>query len=285
MKHYQEVVDQIIKKLESGVVPWKQPWTSFPKNFSTNKEYQGINTLILNLDCRKSNLWGTVKQINDAGGRLKQGVGFKHKKIFFWSQKNIESMDDLGEITESKIPILKFYIVYNLEDTVGLEHFLFAEDKKEKTKPNIKVDSIINNLPEIAKINYGSRSAFYVPSLDEIHIPGQEKFGSDSSFYSTLFHELVHWTGVPMRLNRFNLDHGNHKRGEAYSREELVAELGSSFLMAECEMFDLDTLNNSSAYLNSWINFLKEDPRSLIVSANRAQRAVDYILGRKREGQ
>ncbi len=280
MKHYLTVVDQIISKLESGVVPWKQPWVNFPKNFSTGKPYQGINTLILNLEPRKCNLWGTVKQINDAGGRIKQGVGFKHKKIFFWTTKNTEKVDSLGEVTEGSFPVLKSYIVYNLEDTIGLEHLLEPAINKKSIPPNERAESIILNLPEKIKIFHGKTSACFLPSYDEIHMPDRNNFISTSSYYSTLFHEVTHWTGVPMRLNRFDLDLGIHKKGEAYSREELVAELGSSFLMAECEMFDLDTLNNSSAYLASWIKFIKEDPKALIVSANKAQKAVNFILNR-----
>lgn len=281
MKHYLTVVDQIIKNLESGVVPWKQPWTSFPKNFSTNKNYQGINTLILNLESRKCNLWGTVNQINAAGGRLKQGVGFKHKKIFFWTTKNKETVDSLGEISESTFPVLKSYIVYNLEDTIGLEHLIEINCNKKAISPNERADAIISNLPEKIKIIHGKNSAYFLPSYDEVYMPERDSFSSTSTYYSTLFHEITHWTGVPMRLNRYNLDLGIHKKGEDYSREELVAELGSSFLMAECEMFDLDILNNSSSYISSWIKFLKDDPRALIVSANKAQKAVDYILNNK----
>ena len=60
-------------------------------------------------------------------------------------------------------------------------------------------------------------------------MPPFESFRDAESFYGTLGHEAVHWSGHRTRLNR---DLSSRFGSHAYAAEELVAELGSAFLCA-----------------------------------------------------
>jgi antirestriction protein ArdC len=63
-----------------------------------------------------------------------------------------------------------------------------------------------------------------------------------------------------------------------YSKEELVAEIGASFLCGICGI-ENRTIDNSAAYIQSWIKRFKEKPKLLVEASAKAQKAVDYITG------
>jgi antirestriction protein ArdC len=130
----------------------------------------------------------------------------------------------------------------------------------------------------------GRGSAYYRPATDSIHMPEREAFDSEEHFYATLFHEMTHSTGHESRLARPGvvnaIRHGSHE----YSQEELVAEMGSAFLLAKAGI-DSDSLtDNSAAYLASWLKALKADPKLVVLAAAQAQKAVDHITSREFEG-
>ena len=62
-----------------------------------------------------------------------------------------------------------------------------------------------------------------------------------------------------------------------YSKEELVAEMGSAYLCGFCGIGER-TLENSAAYLQSWLQALKNDKTLVVYAAAAAQKAADYIL-------
>lgn len=274
---YEDVLSGITKQIESGVLPWKMPWTKLgaPKNFVSNNKYRGINTFLLINNGFDSNLWGTFKQISQAGGRVKKGE--KSRRIIFWKFLKSEKIEN-GEKKEEVFPILKIHSVFNLDQTEGLEKFKIFNPENE-ISPEESAEKIILNSSNDLKINFGSEIACYVPSTDEIYMPNKIRFESSGEYYSTLFHELVHWTGSNKRLNRFDDNLGEHKKGEEYSKEELVAEFGASFLLAEAGIYNLDLMKNNASYISSWAKFIKDNPLTLISAANKAQKACDYILG------
>ena len=65
---------------------------------------------------------------------------------------------------------------------------------------------------------------------------------------------------------------------EDYSREELVAEIGSAMLCnavgIECDK----AFKNSVAYIQSWLKALKNDKKMIIWASSRAEKAAKYIL-------
>ena len=109
-------------------------------------------------------------------------------------------------------------------------------------------------------------------------MPRRETFTSSENFYAVLFHELSHSTGHRDRLDRKTLMDGTPFGSPTYSREELVAEMGAAFLCAAAGIED-PTIQNSASYLESWLKFLRSDPRALIVAGAQAQKAADFILG------
>jgi antirestriction protein ArdC len=109
-------------------------------------------------------------------------------------------------------------------------------------------------------------------------MPSRTAFESQAEYYSTLFHELTHSTGHAKRLAREGFDRPQMFGSESYSREELIAEMGSAML---CGVAGIEqaTVANSVAYLKSWIARLKSDSRLVVHAASAAQKAADYIRG------
>ncbi len=118
-------------------------------------------------------------------------------------------------------------------------------------------------------------------------MPNIKFFTNEEAYYSTLFHELSHASGHISRLARKSLmeNKGMSATGDTahktYAEEELVAEMAASFLNARAGIIE-DEIENSAAYLQSWINALRtKDAQSWIVrAASQGQKAADFILGR-----
>ena len=142
--------------------------------------------------------------------------------------------------------------------------------------PIESAEAIVKGMPNPPAFEQDSQAA-YIPSRDAVTMPSRTAFESQSEYYSTLFHELTHSTGHAKRLAREGFD--PQKFGsESYSREELIAEMGSAML---CGIAGIEqaTISNSAAYLQSWIKRLKADSRLVVSAASAAQKAADYIRG------
>ncbi len=280
MNIYELITKKIIEELEKGIIPWRKPWISdTPKNLITKKEYRGINRLLLSTISNKFNnsYFVTFKQINEIGGYVKKGE--KGHIVVFWKVFNNDEIEEKEEIEKNdKRFVLRYYTVFNLEQC------WIPEEKKPKNEINNNVfeiekcENIINNMPKKPVIKYGYNQAFYNFDSDYIGMPSKEKFISMESFYSTLFHELVHSTGHETRLNRKMV--GKYENKEIYSKEELIAEIGASFLNDIAEIRNVN-FDNSVAYINSWLKALKNDKRLIVMASNQAQKAVDFILDKK----
>ena len=115
---------------------------------------------------------------------------------------------------------------------------------------------------------------------DYIQVPCREQYKDIMEFYSTLFHEMIHSTGHRDRLGR--LDCGTKIAGfgsEEYSKEELIAEIGSAFLMNHIGIETVKTFKNSAAYIQNWLSVLKGDNRFIVSASSKAEKAMKYILG------
>lgn len=268
---YQLVTDRIIEGLERGEIAWKRPYTAKqPVNWTTQKPYRGINTLLLD-----EGEYATFKQIKDAGGKVKKGQ--KGKQIIFW--KLVDGEDkDTGK--ETKIPLLRTYTVFEVnKQAEGISSKLngtkMATTEYER---HVQAESIINNYPNKPKLIFESGTPCYYPSRDTVKMPNINDFISMETYYSTFFHELIHSTGSKERLNRegiVNLDSFGTKQ---YSKEELIAEMGANMLCMEVGINTTLTDDNSLAYIQNWIKVLKEDKKFIVTAAQQAQQAVDHIL-------
>ena len=285
---YQQVTDRIITQLEQGVVPWKSPYFSkvgFPRNFSTSRAYQGINVFLLGSLRYTSPYFLTFIQAKELGGNVRKGErGSLVVKYGTYSTQEDEAPAQDDESAETR-RFLKAYTVFNASQIEGIE-FPAPENLPELTitEKTSRAREIVAGMPNAPIIREGNAVPCYRPKTDSVHMPERGFFDSEEAYYSTLFHELAHSTGHASRLARASLleNKGIEAEGTArktYAEEELVAEMGASFLNAQAGIME-DEISNSAAYLQSWIDALKgKDAKGWIIrAASQAQKAANYIL-------
>lgn len=276
-KIYALITDRVIAMLERGTVPWSQPWSGGePKNLVSKKPYRGINAFLLST--LASEYFVTFKQAKMLGGTIKKGS--HSMPVIFWTF--IDSKDT-KTAEPKKIPFLRYYNVFAVSDVDGIEDKIPVMEKKEKRKKESLEGAqiIINKMPDPPKITTGGNRAYYTSLHDQVYIPDLQAFRSSEDYYSTLFHELVHSTGHAKRLNRKEVSNILDANQETYSKEELIAEMGSAFL---CNHAQIDSssrlLEDQAAYISSWLKVLRNDTKMLVSAAGKAQHAADFILGK-----
>lgn len=273
---YQIVTDRIIELLEQGTVPWQKPWTTsgVPANLLSKRPYRGINLwLLLSLNYER-NLFLTWDQLKKIGASVKKGeVGHV---VIYW--KTPPKQDDgIDGDKEKKVPILRYYKVFNVSQCHSLPEHLIEPLMIKESNPIAECEAIIAGMPGSPAIKHKEQQAFYHVEQDYINMPKKKLFKTPESYYATLFHELVHSTGNEKRLNRKTITEMHEFGSEAYSIEELVAELGSAYLSSLTGILNAG-IGNSAAYINGWLAKLKGDKRFMVQASGQAQRAVDYII-------
>ena len=251
-------------------VPWRTP-TLYAKNPTRSRLYQGMNSLLLANSHRQNkyrgNFWAGKTQWAKFGGTVKKG-------------KNGVNILVPREGATGKYFIVQ--TVYNMDDIEGLPDAYvkkLLDVGKERLDPALKIkdaEAVIEEIKPVIK--FGGDGAFFSPSEDLIQMPLYEMFKSPEQYYGTLFHELTHWTGGAARINRQTVrDYGKNKKIRA--SEELIAEMGSSFLLAAVGITP-EVRKDHVVYIKSWISNLKEDPGAFIKAMEKAQQAADYIMDR-----
>ncbi len=272
---YKMVTDKIISLLESGICPWKQPWqVSEPTNFASGKVYQGINYLLLSCLGFESNYWITYRQASKLGGSVKAGE--KSPCFVVYSDYyDAKKMLSDGTVETERRWFLKYSPVFNATQCHGL-HIPDGEDVDAKNIEPIQacVEFIggIRGRPQILT----AETAAYLPTSDIITMPAMNRFKDAESFYSVLFHEVVHWSGSAKRLNRPQPPHSTDRPG--YAKEELIAEVGSAFICARCRI-DTVTVKESAAYIDGWLKALRNDRRLVSEAARAGRAAVEFLSG------
>lgn len=280
---YQIITDRIISLLEKGTVPWQKPWHGAeraPQNLASRKPYRGVNVFLLHAMHYMSPYWLTFKQAVDLGGNVRRGE--KSCPVVFWKWLEIEK-----EGKKERIPFLRYFNVFNASQCDGIEEHIPKSDAPAREhSPVESAESIVHGMPNRPPIKHGQAQAFYHPVDDYVGMPSAEHFKSGEEYYSVLFHELTHSTGHANRLARRTVaenEGGSRAFGsQAYSKEELVAEMGAAFLCGQAGIVER-TLDNSAAYIASWLSRLKDDPKLVVQAAGLAQKASDYILNLKHE--
>lgn len=276
---YTRVTNRIIELLEQGVIPWRKPWqpNGMPKNLISKRPYTGINAMLLNSLDFTSNYFLTWNQLQDIGGKVKKGE--KGALIIFQTKVEKEVAKN-GDVEIQRWPIVKHYTVFNVSQCVNIPD-KFKEVIHEPVEiTNLSCEQIIYGMPQCPKIYYQGYQAYYSPKMDCIVMPKLDHFDSVTSFFTVLFHELIHSTGALHRLARKSLYENTHFGSELYSFEELVAEIGSCYLMSLAGLGIYD-LANSAAYIQEWLELLQNDNKFIIKAASQAQKAVEYILNVK----
>lgn len=276
-KVFEHVTGKIILALEKGVVPWKKPWTSITPQNIKGRPYTGINRLLLNLSEYDYPIYLTMKQANELGGYVKKGE--KSHLAVFWKVINYKDRNNNGEEMVNHVPLLRYYNVFNIgQTTVPIcavkNAQIRSEEEPDSTDSIRKARELIKSMRDIPAIMFNAKRASYSPALDRIMLPHRNLFQSDEAFYTTEFHELVHSTGHATRLNRKGIQEVRFG-SEEYSKEELIADIGACFLCNLCGM--TSGLDNSAAYIQGWIQALKNDPRMVVHAAGQAEKAVGFL--------
>lgn len=270
---YEIITQKIIEKMENGVVPWRRPWNSYGAVcWRTQRPYRGINALLL-----EPGEYATFKAIQEAGGKIKKGAQSSIVVLWKWLEVDGEESEE-GE--KQKIPFLRYYRVFEINSQCeGLESKM-KDAVKFDHNPIEEAEKIIAGFKDCPPIKFAPGRAFYSPGSDFISVPSIEDYKVPEEFYSTAFHELVHSTGHQKRLSREGVTKSAGFGSEVYSKEELVAEIGAAMLCALAGI-DNSTIDNSAAYIKSWLTKLKKDPKMIVHAAAAAQKAADYIQGIK----
>jgi antirestriction protein ArdC len=279
MNTYELITNRILEKMKTGQVPWRKPWRfQPPRNLVSNRPYHGINLLLLTLNVFESPYYVTFHQAKQLGGSIKKG---EHgTPVVFW--KLLEPVNTKTEDEKEKtkvIPYLQYSTVFNLSQTEGIEAPINAS---QPLAPLAVCEQIIEGFTDKPQTLYTLLpKAYYQPATDSIHMPAKTSFVNIEAYYATLFHEYIHATGHEKRLNRHAQENTNFDFGSKdYSREELIAELGSAFLSAEAQI-DNSVIDHNTAYLTSWLKVLEGDNKLIVYASAKAGKAVDYIRNKR----
>lgn len=274
---YEIVTLKIIEALNTGVVPWRKPWNTsqlMPVNLLTNKPYRGVNPWLLMSTKFSDHRWLTFRQASELKAQVRPGE--KSTMVVFWKFPEKKSED---QTEEKPAPVLRYYNVFNVEQIVGLN--LPEAPGYRPSVENERIDRaeiLFQSMPNPPFVDEQGTEAWYLPEKDLVRIPKIGSFESADAFYATLFHELIHSTGHESRLNRNGVMGSIHFGSEEYSREELVAELGSAFCCAAIGL-DNSLVQDSASYIGGWLRALRSDPKAILVASGQAQKAADYIRG------
>ncbi len=281
---YEEVTEKIITALEDGLVPWTRPWDAACygvfRNAITDRPYRGLNILLLNLAAMMLGYtdprWLTFRTAEKLGARIRKGE--KGVRIVFWKFPSVLEKDDQEDTNRTSqtdreqkvIPFARQYTVFNVEQCEGLT--LPSLDPVEEVVLN-EDNKAAERILAVPVIRHGGGRAAYSPSADRITMPPRSAFDNLDFYYTTAFHEIIHWTGHSARLAR---TFGNRFGDLDYAFEELVAEIGAAFLGAHAaQPF---TEMRHPEYINSWLTILKTDSKAIFTAAAKAQNAADFVL-------
>jgi antirestriction protein ArdC len=276
---YSVVTNRIIEHLEKGVIPWRQTWAKagLPKNLITGKNYRGINVWLLNSLNYSQNSFLTFKQVKDLGGSVKKGEKAQEVVFWKWIEKENKETKDI-----EKVPLLKYYRVFNIDQCIDIPKEKLPPVIERNNNPIDTCEKIINEMPKQPDIRFKEHRAYYNRIDDFVNMPKMETFENSQEYYATLFHELVHSTGHNDRLNRKELLESAGMRSDKYAMEELTAEMGASYLKSYAGI-PIEHLENNAAYIQGWLERLKNDKRFIVHASAQAQKATDYILNMKDE--
>ncbi len=283
---YSEITNQIITAIEQGADKFQMPWhqsgaaTMSPINIDTGNEYRGINIISLWAASQvreySTGIWGTYRQWQNAGCQVRKGE--KSAVVIFYKEFECDDEDNTNDGEPRKRLMARASRVFNAAQVDGYQ----PETIEPVSNPVTTIEAADHFIKATrANICHGGERAYYQPSTDLIQMPPRECFyGSDTStatesYYSTLLHELTHWSGHKSRCDRFTS--GLFKKDD-YAREELVAELGAAFLCSQLSVA-LDPRADHAAYIDHWLKILKADSKAIFQASSLATKAVEYLKG------
>jgi len=283
---HEQVAENLIEQLKKGVAPWQKPWkpgdllAALPINPTTGKRYRGINSLNLMSRAYTDPRWLTYKQATSIGAQVRKGE--KSTLVQYWkfTGDHIKKDDSgnpvlnaAGEPIKDQVRLERPRVFYaSVFNAQQLDNLPELSIKAPDWDPMERAEQILQS--SNAVIRHGEAdNAFYRPSTDSIHLPHKHQFPTPDRYYATVMHELGHWTGHELRLNR---DLSHPFGSEGYGREELRAEIASMLLSGELGIGH--DPGQHVAYVSSWIKALQKDPTEIFRAAADAEKIQDYVL-------
>lgn len=277
---YETVTAAIIAKLEAGTRPWKMEWNAggqgmMPRRVN-GERYRGINVLLLwgaaSASGYAADTWMTFNQALELGGAVRKGE--RSTQIVFFKPLVVDKVNAAGEMESAKIPLIRTYNVFNVEQIDGLPARYYPAPVavvggKDRDQVN---EAALRRCG--ADIRECGAKAYYSPAQDFVQMPDFDRFAATGGYLATLAHELCHWTGNKNRLDR---DQKNAFGSKDYAFEELVAEIGAAFVGARLGIVG-DHIDNHAAYVAGWLKKLHDDKRAIFRAATMAQAAADLVL-------
>ena len=290
---HEKVADRIIALLDQGgLPPWEAGFQAAVlgpnRNAVSGAPYRGINFLLTGMTLNQRGYhdprWLTFNQAKALGGSVKRGE--KGTNIVFWKTLNHEDDAEAeaaapGRRRRGSIPMARQYTVFNAEQTEGCALKPLDPPELYGHDPIEAAERIVREMPDPPPIIVSAvfaGSPRYQPDTDRIDVPDLGLYRRPERYYCALFHELVHSTGHPKRLNRLTEEHRSDRGLHAYGKEELVAGLGSAMLSALAGIAEANEVNDA-VYLRGWRDAINADKTMVIRAAGLAQRAVDHIVG------
>ena len=275
---YEMVTERIINQLEKGIVPWRKPWTGIRSgayNRISKKSYSLLNQMLL----KHEGEYATYNQWESLGGHVRKGE--KSEIVVFWKIQPIEETKEDGTKETKQVPILRYFNVFHISQVEGVEPL--TKDDLKSIEPIEKAENVLHDYwsrEGIEVKHIGGDEAYYSPSRDLIRLPLFDQFTDANEYYSTAFHESIHSTMKESRCNRAEDRKGKIVAfgSEDYSKEELIAEIGSASLMNIIGIETSKTFQNSSAYIQGWLSKLRNDVKFIVSASSKAEKAVNYIL-------
>ncbi|MGA2185467.1 MAG: zincin-like metallopeptidase domain-containing protein [Bryobacteraceae bacterium] len=284
---YARVTSQIVNAIEQGAGNWRMPWHTSgrfafsPINVTSRKPYRGINTVCLWAVAQAKGYergeWATYQQWQERGAQVRKGE--KATLVVFWkfANESAESQDDAAETLagRSRLLFTRGYSVFNAGQVDG---YTPKPDANAPVEQRIEhADAFFQGIG--ARVCHQGNRAFYSPTDDTITLPPFAAFHTPMDYYSTRGHETGHWTS---RADRCNRELGRRFGDNAYSVEELVAELTAAFTLAHLGLSS-EPRPDHAQYIASWLRVLKADKRAIFTAASKAQQAADYLIQRAGE--
>jgi antirestriction protein ArdC len=280
-KIYEMMTDRILTLLDAGTVPWRKPWKGggLPVNLVSKKAYRGINIFLLSCAGYSSPYWLSFKQAKQKGGKVKKGE--KGSQVIFWKFLEKDGENAAGETITNRIPLLRYYTVFNLDQCEGIENPDAGQQDDSETREELipieAAQAVVEAMQNPPTLTHEGAQACYIPALDHVKMVDLQAFENAEEYYSTLFHELGHSTGHETRCNRAEIVKPSaFRQSHSYSKEELVAEFTACFL---CGLTGIEaqTIDNSAAYIEGWSKKLRSNSKWAVQAAAAAQKAADYI--------
>jgi len=264
---YAILTEKVVEKLKNGIVPWQVSWTKagIPENLVSNNAYRGINRILLACLGYARNLFLTSNQLKTLNGAILPDEK-PHIIAFLSDGRDGAETQEASVETGTAKKKMSYYTVFNIAQCKWPDEMTFRE-------PGMELDQIQKCVEYKAK---DQKRAYYDPLQDFINLPAEKHFPSKEQYCYAEFHQLMHSTGHYSRLNRKELIQMPEFGYDAYSHEELVAEIGASYLMSHFGL--THDVAPTKEYFEGWIKTLEKDRYLLFSAAYQAEKAISFLF-------